>query len=71
MRAEEAKLARMRRKLADHELKIVRGHVSITERDLHGGVGGVSADDSDDSATLPNSPTGAPALGLRDATCWR
>ena len=59
MRAEEAKLARIRRKLADHELRIVRGHVSINERDEHGSAVSPTADDSDDSATIPSSPAGA------------
>ena len=64
MRLEEAKLEKLRRKMAEHELKIVRGQLSVNERDLHTGLDSLDRDDSEDSDVL-----GVMQAGVLRCTC--
>jgi hypothetical protein len=58
MKAEEAKLERLRRKLAVRELQIVRGQVSINERDLNEHFNSGGSEDSEESLTITCEPEG-------------
>lgn len=59
MKAEEAKLEKLRRKIADHEMQIVRGQMSVNERDLNSGLHGIDRDDSADSDVLSTMQAGS------------
>jgi hypothetical protein len=52
MQAEEAKLEKLRRKIADHELQIVRGQMAVHEYDLNGGFVKLGGEDSDESDSV-------------------
>jgi hypothetical protein len=58
MKVEEAKLERLRRKIADHELLIVRGQTSVNERDLIEGFHDFDASDSADSDAMTTMQPG-------------
>lgn len=58
MKTEEAKLERLRKKLADRELQIVRGQIAINERDLNELVSTAGGEESEESLTMPSAPEG-------------
>ena len=69
--AEEAKLERLRRKIADHELQIARGHLAVNEEDLGGTLQDVGAqsEDSDKSLSMHQGVGAACPMHLCDSRC--